>query len=506
MIGIEPGSALRRRQRLRPRRVGQLILAGDRVLAAQLRLSAAAHPTPRRSRNRSRRAACRRQDPRGFRRRAGRDRRLADRRRPQRFRGPSAHRHDQRVRLLRGHAGRHRRAGPSTCTTSKAPAAAMRRTCSGQRLPPTSSRRRPTRPTPSPPTRLEEGVPMTMLAHNLNYNAPEDVAFARSAHPRRRPWPRRTSCTTWARSRSSRTDTQGMGRLAENVAKCWQLASVMKERVGRLPEEKTARADNERIKRYVAKIHDQPGDRASASTTHVGSIEAGQAGRSRAVAARLLRRQAVDGDQERLRRLGGDGRRQRQPDQSPSRSIQKRDVGSARRRAKHRLGVNFVSKLAIEADVGAQARRCSKRSRPDQERPEAAARRDMVRNDAMPHIEVDPQTFEVRADGKLLMCRAGDEGAACNGGTCSDESYRTQGRSSREVHRCRARRHRRAGRLGQDGAGRAPDPGAAEPRHRPRGHHQRPRHPRGRRAPPPLRADRSGAGARRWRPAPARTP
>jgi urease subunit alpha len=66
-----------------------------------------------------------------------------------------------------------------------------------------------------------------------------------------------------------------MGRLAENVAKCWQLASVMKERLGRLPDEKTARADNERIKRYVAKLTINPAI-AVGIDAHVGSVEVGR--------------------------------------------------------------------------------------------------------------------------------------------------------------------------------------------------------------------------------------
>src|SRR6202023_910450 len=71
------------------------------------------------------------------------------------------------------------------------------------------------------------------------------------------------------------TDTQGMGRLAENVANCWQLASVMKDRLGRLPEETTAMADNERVKRYVAKYTINPAI-AVGIADHVGSIAPGK--------------------------------------------------------------------------------------------------------------------------------------------------------------------------------------------------------------------------------------
>src|SRR6202023_830366 len=100
---------------------------------------------------------------------------------------------------------------------------------------------------------LEEGVPMTMIGHQLNYNAPEDVAFA-EARIRGQSMVAEDFLHDMGAISIFGTDPQGMGRLAENVAKCWQVASVMKDRVGRLPEETTAIADNERIKRDIAKL------------------------------------------------------------------------------------------------------------------------------------------------------------------------------------------------------------------------------------------------------------
>src|SRR6202023_4122014 len=121
---------------------------------------------------------------------------------------------------------------------------------------------------------LEEGVPMTMIAHQLNYNAPEDVAFA-EARIRAQTMAAEDFLHDMGAISIFGTDTQGMGRLAENVAKCWQLASVMKERRGRLPGETTARADNERIKRYVAKLTINPAV-AVGIDAHVGSIQPGR--------------------------------------------------------------------------------------------------------------------------------------------------------------------------------------------------------------------------------------
>ena len=104
---------------------------------------------------------------------------------------------------------------------------------------------------------LNEGLPMTMLAHAMNWRLAEDLAFAES---RVRPQTMAAEDLLHDMGAISifSTDSQGMGRLAENQAKCWQLASLMKQRHGRLPEERTTRADNERIKRYLAKLTINP--------------------------------------------------------------------------------------------------------------------------------------------------------------------------------------------------------------------------------------------------------
>ena len=102
----------------------------------------------------------------------------------------------------------------------------------------------PTNPFTAPA--LEEGVPMTMLAHMMSFDLIEDVAFAEA---RIRPQSMAAEDLLHDMGAISifATDTQGMGRLAENVAKCWHLASVMKDRAGPLPEEPFPGADNARI-------------------------------------------------------------------------------------------------------------------------------------------------------------------------------------------------------------------------------------------------------------------
>ncbi len=245
---------------------------------------------------------------------------------------------------------------------------------------------------------LEEGVPMTMLAHIMNYKLPEDVAFA-DARIRPQSMAAEDLLHDMGAISCFATDTQGRGRLAENVAKCWQLASVMKERVGRLPEENTERADNERIKRYVAKYTVNPAV-AVGIDDHVGSIAPGR------LADLVLWPRASFGIKPWLViKAGyvawaamGDGN----ASQINSEPIIHRPMWGAMGSAKHHLGVTFVSKLAIENNV-ARKLGVAKRMIPIKS-VRALRKSDMIRNTAMPGIEVDPQTFEVRADGQLLWC------------------------------------------------------------------------------------------------------
>jgi urease subunit alpha len=256
-----------------------------------------------------------------------------------------------------------------------------------------------TNPTnPFTPLALDEGVPMTMLAHVMNFNLPEDVAFAES-----RIRPQSMAAEDFLHDMGAisifATDTQGMGRLAENIAKCWQLAAVMKGRVGRLPQERTARADNERIKRYVAKYTINPA-RAVGIARHVGSLEPGK------LADIVLWPRASFGIKPWLVIKSGFVAWSAMGDGNGStinaEPIVQRPMWGGIGSAKHHLGVTFVSKLAI--DAGTETRLGVRKRFVQIDSVRGISKRDMLHNDALPRIEVDAQTFEVRADGRLLDC------------------------------------------------------------------------------------------------------
>lgn len=243
---------------------------------------------------------------------------------------------------------------------------------------------------------LEEGVPMTMLAHMMNFNLAEDVAFAEA---RIRPQSMAAEDLLHDMGAISifATDSQGMGRLAENSAKCWQLADVMKRRLGRLPDEMTATADNERIKRYIAKLTINPA-RAVGIDQHVGSLQPGR------MADIVLWPRASFGVKPWLIIKSGFVAWSAMGDGNGStinaEPIVQRPMWGGIGTAKKHLGVTFVSRLAIEADTRQKLQVAKRFVQIDSVR--ELSKHDMVRNSLLPHIQVDPSTFEVRADGRLL--------------------------------------------------------------------------------------------------------
>ena len=246
---------------------------------------------------------------------------------------------------------------------------------------------------------LDEHLDMLMVCHHLDANIPEDVAFAESRIRGETIAAEDVLHDLGAISMMS-SDSQAMGRVGEVITRTWQTAHKMHARARRARR----RARRQRQPAHPPlhrQVHDQPGDHPRPGAAHrLGRGR--QARRSRAVEAGLLRRQAGAGAQGRLHRLGADGRSERvDPDAAAA-----ADAADVRRlRPRHR---GDVARLRLEAGARRRHRRAL---RPDQGRGRrrpcrGLTKRDMKLNDALPKIEVDPETYTVRADGELLRATA----------------------------------------------------------------------------------------------------
>ena len=250
---------------------------------------------------------------------------------------------------------------------------------------------------------LDEALAMTMDVHMLDWRLPEDVAFAES---RIRPQTMAAEDILHDLGAISvfAADTQGMGRVNETITNCWRLASKMKDQRGRVPHEKTARADNERIKRYVAK-YTLNAARIMGIDHYIGSIEPGK------MADLVLWIPAFFGAKPLLVIKSGFVAWSAMGDPSgstlPTEPVIQRPMWGAVGSAPSALSAIFVSSLAIQADV-ARKLQLRKPMLPIRST-RALTKRDMLHNDACPEITVNAQTHEVYADGELLMCEPATE-------------------------------------------------------------------------------------------------
>jgi urease subunit alpha len=195
------------------------------------------------------------------------------------------------------------------------------------------------------------------------------------------------------------SDSQAMGRVGEVAIRTWQTADKMKRQFGRLPDE-TGENDNLRAKRYVAKYTINPAI-AQGIDAHVGSVEVGK------IADLVLWSPAFFGVKPSLVLKAGTIAAAAMGD--PNASIPTpqpeymRPMFGAFGRARATSALTFVSRAAYEADIG---------RRLGLARPVVAvantrggiSKASMKLNAATPRMEVDPETYEVRADGKLLTC------------------------------------------------------------------------------------------------------
>ncbi len=245
---------------------------------------------------------------------------------------------------------------------------------------------------------VDEHLDMLMVCHHLDPRIAEDVAFAESRIRRETIAAEDILHDLGAISMMS-SDSQAMGRVGEVVIRTWQTAHKMKEQRGRLSGEQGDN-DNLRARRYVAKYTINPAI-AQGIAAHVGSVEPGK------LADLVLWSPAFFGVKpDMVLKCGGIAAA---PMGDPNASIPTpqpvhyRPMFASFGGALARSAVTFVSAAALAEGV---AQRCglSKTTLPVQNTRGRIGKRDMVLNDALPHIEVDPETYEVRADGELLVC------------------------------------------------------------------------------------------------------
>jgi urease subunit alpha len=246
---------------------------------------------------------------------------------------------------------------------------------------------------------LDEHLDMLMVCHHLSPGVPEDVAFADSRIRPETIAAEDVLHDLGAISMMS-SDSQAMGRIGEVICRTWQTADKMKRQRGPLPGEQAGN-DNLRVRRYIAKYTINPA-LAHGIAPHVGSLEVGK------MADLVLWRPAFFGVKPELVIKGGFIAGAMMGDGNASiptpQPVIARPMFGAYGGALHACSVHFVSQAGIDGKALAGLAR-----------PLAAVRgcrtlrkQDLVLNDALPKIEVNPETYEVRADGELLTSEPAD--------------------------------------------------------------------------------------------------
>ncbi len=253
----------------------------------------------------------------------------------------------------------------------------------------------PTRPYTA--NTLDEHLDMLMVCHHLDPAIPEDVAFAESRIRRETIAAEDILHDLGALSMIS-SDSQAMGRVGEVVIRTWQTAHKMKQQRGSLPGD--GAADNARVKRYVAKYTINPAI-AQGLAREVGSIEVGK------LADLVLWSPAFFGAKPNLVIKGGSIVLAAMGDPNASiptpQPVHYRPMFGALGGALAASCVTFLSGAALDGGISHALGLRRKLAAVGDTRA-GIGKRSMVHNDALPVIEVDPETYEVRADGVLLTC------------------------------------------------------------------------------------------------------
>ncbi|MBD2203889.1 urease subunit alpha [Calothrix sp. FACHB-1219] len=246
---------------------------------------------------------------------------------------------------------------------------------------------------------LDEHLDMLMVCHHLDPAIAEDVAFAESRIRRETIAAEDILHDLGAFSMIS-SDSQAMGRVGEVIIRTWQTSHKMKVQRGILnPQGDEQRADNFRAKRYVAKYTINPAI-THGIAQYVGSVEEGK------LADLCLWRPAFFGVKPEIVIKGGMIAWSQMGDANASiptpQPVHMRPMFGSFAGARHATSLTFVSQAALEREIPSNLG--LKKSAVAVSGTRQITKRDLKLNDALPHIEVDPETYEVRADGELLIC------------------------------------------------------------------------------------------------------
>jgi urease subunit alpha len=244
---------------------------------------------------------------------------------------------------------------------------------------------------------IDEHLDMLMVCHHLDPSIAEDLAFAESRIRKETIAAEDILHDLGALSMMS-SDSQAMGRLGEVIIRTWQTADKMKKQRGSLKGEKPGN-DNMRVKRYVAKYTINPAI-AHGVSKHIGSVEKGK------LADLVLWSPAFFGVKPEIVIKGGSIVAAQMGDPNASiptpQPVHYRPMFGAFGKALTASSLVFVSKAAARSNLRSQLG--VDKQFVAVEKTRSINKKSMIHNDATPDIEVDPETYEVRADGELLTC------------------------------------------------------------------------------------------------------
>ncbi len=245
---------------------------------------------------------------------------------------------------------------------------------------------------------IDEHLDMLMVCHHLDASIPEDIAFAES-RIRKETIAAEDILHDLGAFSIIASDSQAMGRVGEVLIRTWQTADKMKKQRGAL-EGESGDNDNLRAKRYIAKYTINPAI-AHGMSDHIGSIKVGK------LADLVLWSPAFFGVKPDLVLKMGTIAAALMGDPNASiptpQPVHYRPMFGSFGKSLTNSAVTFVSQAALDGDIG-KTLGLDKTVLAVKNTRSGIGKKDMVLNNAMPNIEVDPETYEVRADGELLTC------------------------------------------------------------------------------------------------------